>query len=55
MYKNKSKTNVENYRPISVLSIIYKVNYYMNFSLVFGRRIPSIHVLSTYLIILTKV
>ena len=59
LYKKKSKTNVENYRPISVLSMISKVfekvvfnqlnffngtNYYINFSLVFGHRVPLIHV-----------
>ena len=25
LYKKKSKTNVENYKPISVLSLIFKV------------------------------
>ena len=41
LYMKNSKTNVGNYRPISVLS---EIDYYTNFNLVFGRLIPLTHV-----------
>ena len=60
LYNKKGRTNVDNYRPISVLSIISKVlekvvfnqlnnfltehRIFIYFSLVFGRRTPLIHV-----------